>query len=151
MLLQSVHSTADSMILFNNLSVTLEPPNGTPCYRGKSKFPTTNVKFIQAPLFLISFLTDLLLAYTASSKLASLLLLKQGKWSYSRLKALVFLSSQYRTLFPNIFILLAPSENIFANLTFPYPCQTFHVGRRPGRNELVAQICDHQGLFAKAV
>ena len=49
-LLQSVHSTADSMILFNNLSVTLEPPNGTPCYRGKSKFPTTNVKFIQAPL-----------------------------------------------------------------------------------------------------
>lgn len=106
--LQSVYSTADSMILFNNLSVTLEPPNGTPFYRGKSKFPTTNLKFIQAPLFLISFLTDLLLAYTASSKLASLLLLKQGKWSYSCLKALVFLSSQYRTLFPNIFILLAP-------------------------------------------
>lgn len=91
--LQSVHSTADSMILLNNLSFTLEPPNGTPFYRGKSKFPTTNVKFIQAPLFLISFLTGLL-AYTTSSKLASLLFLKQGKWSYSCLKALVFLSIQ---------------------------------------------------------
>lgn len=39
----------------------------------------------------------------------------------------------------------------FCKSYLPIPPSDLPIGRRPGRNELVAQICDHQGLFAKAV